>query len=153
MQNRKKQGDPIKDSTIPGRRARIRHRVRILACFLAMTVLAGAAHPGQEPLPPPGTPDRPSTHSVANQLPDAIAQMKMRDQQAKEKSFELANTERKRQIAEDSAKLLKLATDLKIEVDKTNKDTLSLIVIRNADEIERLALNVKEKMKLTVGSS
>ena len=64
-----------------------------------------------------------------------------------------ANTERKKQIADDSARLLKLATDLKAEVDKTNKDTLSLSVIHKADEIEKLAHNVKEKMKLTVGGS
>jgi len=46
-------------------------------------------------------------------------------------------------------RLLKLATDLKAEVDKTTKDTLSLNVIRKADEIERLAHNVKGKMTLT----
>ena len=38
-------------------------------------------------------------------------------------------------------------------MDKTNKDTLSLGVIRKADEIERLAHNVKEKMKLSVGEA
>jgi len=38
-------------------------------------------------------------------------------------------------------------------VDKTTKDTLSLAVIRKADEIERLAHGVKEKMKLTVGAN
>jgi hypothetical protein len=38
-------------------------------------------------------------------------------------------------------------------VDKTTKDTLSLSVIRKAGEIEKLAHNVKEKMKLTVGGS
>jgi hypothetical protein len=42
---------------------------------------------------------------------------------------------------------------LKAEVEKTDKDTLSLNVIRKADEIERLARSVKEKMKLTVGGS
>ena len=42
---------------------------------------------------------------------------------------------------------------LKAEVDKTNKDMLSLNVIRKADEIEKLAHNVKEKMKLTVGGT
>jgi hypothetical protein len=46
-----------------------------------------------------------------------------------------------------------MAAELKAEVDKTTKDTLSLNVIRKADEIERLAHNVKEKMKLTVGGS
>ena len=88
-----------------------------------------------------------------NRFPDAVQQMQMNEQQAKQQSFEAANAERKKQIAEDSAKLLKLATELKAEVDKTTKDTLSLTVIRKADEIEKLAHGVKEKMKLTIGGS
>jgi len=80
---------------------------------------------------------------------DANAQMQIRDQQTRQQSFEAANAERKKQIADNSARLLKLATDLKAEVDKTTKDTLSLNVIRKADEIERLAHNVKGKMTLT----
>jgi len=59
-----------------------------------------------------------------------------------------ANAQKKKQIADDSARLLQLATDLKTEVDKTDKDTLSLNVIRKADELEKLAHSVKEKMKL-----
>jgi nitric oxide reductase activation protein len=77
----------------------------------------------------------------------------MRNQDAKQQSFDAANTERKKQISDDSTKLLTLAMALKAEVDKTNKDMLSLNVIRKADEIEKLARNVKEKMKLTVGGS
>jgi hypothetical protein len=69
--------------------------------------------------------------------------------QAGQPNFDAANAERRKQIADDSAKLLKMATDLKAEVDKTTKDTLSLNVIRKADEIEKLAHAVKEKMKLT----
>jgi hypothetical protein len=90
---------------------------------------------------------------AVNRPPDANAQMAMHDQQSKKQSFDAANAERKRQLNEDSARLLKMAADLKIEVDKTSKDTLSLAVIRKADEIERLARSVKEKMKLTVGSN
>jgi hypothetical protein len=86
-----------------------------------------------------------------NRLPDANDQARMRQQQSVEQNFEAANAYRKKQIAEDSAKLLKLAAELKTEVDKTNKDTLSLSVIRKADAIEKLARDVKEKMKLTVG--
>jgi len=77
--------------------------------------------------------------------------MQQENANVKQLNYAAANAERKKQIAEDSAKLLKLATDLKAEVDKTSKDTLSLNVIRKADEIERLAHSVKEKMKLTVG--
>jgi hypothetical protein len=38
-------------------------------------------------------------------------------------------------------------------VDKTDKDTLSISVIRRAHEIEKLARSAKEKMQLTVGAS
>jgi len=88
-----------------------------------------------------------------NRLPDVNDQERMRQQQKGQENFEAANAARKKQISEDSAKLLKLATDLKAEVDKTNQDTLSLSVIRKADAIEKLARDVKEKMKLTIGSS
>lgn len=46
-----------------------------------------------------------------------------------------------------------MAADLKVEVDKTNKDTLSLNVIRKADAIERLAKTVREKTKQGSGPS
>lgn len=55
-------------------------------------------------------------------------------------------------IADESAQLLTMALALKAEVDKTTKDTLSLNVIRKADEIEKLAKSVKEKMKQNSGS-
>jgi hypothetical protein len=90
---------------------------------------------------------------AANRLPDANDQMEMRDQQSKTQNYAKANAARKKQIADDTTKLLKMAADLKDEVDKTSKDALSLTVIRKADEIERLAHSVKEKMKLSVGGS
>ena len=77
----------------------------------------------------------------------------MNEQQSKKASVDAANVERRREIGEDSTRLLKLATDLKAELDKTTKDTLSLGVIRKADEIERLAHSVREKMKLAMSAS
>jgi hypothetical protein len=50
-------------------------------------------------------------------------------------------------IKRDSDKLLALATELKGYVDRTNEHVLSVEVIRKAEEIEKLAHNVKEKMK------
>jgi hypothetical protein len=88
-----------------------------------------------------------------NEPPDANARMVMNQKEAQQKNFEAVNAERKKQIGDDSAHLLKLANELKAEVDKTDKDTLSIAVIRKADEIEKLAHIVKEKMKLTVGSN
>jgi hypothetical protein len=122
------------------------HWSRSMAGIAVMVMFMGGALSQQYP-----NPDKSIHPPVLTTPPDANAQMRMREQTSKEQNYEAANAERKRQIAEDSARLLKLANDLKAEVDKTNKDTLSLIVIHKAEEIERLAHSVKEKMKLTVG--
>ena len=92
---------------------------------------------------------------AANHMPDANDRMQMNQdaKQSKQAKFEAANTARRKQIADDAAKLLELASELKTAVDKTDKDTLSIDVIRKADAIERLAKGVKEKMKLTAGAS
>jgi hypothetical protein len=84
--------------------------------------------------------------SIHNPMP--IAPPDANARQAPQQSYAASATERKKQIAADSALLLKLANDLKSEVDKTNKDTLSLSVIRKADEIEKLAHSVRERTKL-----
>lgn len=55
--------------------------------------------------------------------------------------------ERQKKIADETAKILQLATELKSEVDKTTKDQMSLETIRKAEEIERLAHDVKQRMK------
>jgi hypothetical protein len=57
------------------------------------------------------------------------------------------NIERQKQLEADTAKLLSLATELKEQVGKTNQNVMSLDVIKKADEIEKLAKNVKERMK------
>ena len=58
-----------------------------------------------------------------------------------------ANQERQAELKRDTEKLLKLATELKEYVDKTNEDTLSVNVVKKAEEIEKLAHSVKDKMK------
>ncbi len=57
------------------------------------------------------------------------------------------NLQRQQEIKKDTEKLLELATELKQSVDRSNENTLSLDVIRKADQIEKLAKSVKEKMK------
>ncbi len=133
-------------------RLRRLHGGRVFACLAAIAVCTGSAQQASQVAPGQFVkPDIPVADS--NRLPDANAQTAMRDRQTSQQKFEAANAARKKQIADDSARLLKLAADLKAEVDKTSKDTLSLTVIRKADEIERLAHAVKEKMKLSVGAN
>ncbi len=67
---------------------------------------------------------------------------RMQEQQAKAQS-----SERQKRLVADTEKLLTLATELKTDVDKTNKNILSMDVIKKADEIEKLAHSVKERMK------
>jgi len=54
-----------------------------------------------------------------------------------------ANEAQEPEVTRECADLLKLATDLKAEIDKSNKDTLSLTVVRKASEIEQLAHKVR----------
>jgi hypothetical protein len=126
-------------------------RLGAAACLFAGAFVMAAVIGAQEA--PVGSPDRPYLMPEANRPLDANQKMLMQEQQQKKANFEAANAERKKQLTDDSAHLLKLANELKTEVDKTDKDTLSISVIRKADEIERLARVVKEKMKLTVGAN
>lgn len=57
------------------------------------------------------------------------------------------NEERHAALRTDAEKLLKLSVELKAYVDKSNEHVLSVDVIRKAEEIEKLAHSVKEKMK------
>jgi hypothetical protein len=57
------------------------------------------------------------------------------------------NEQRELNLKKDTEKLLELATELKQYVDKTNENTLSMDVIKKAEQIEKLAKSVKEKMK------
>src|SRR5579863_10187023 len=129
QRNRKNQNSPV-----PAGHGGSFFRIAVIACLVLFAALP-ASYRLQSQNP---NPNQPIPGPDASRMPDA--------------NIEAANVERKKQIADDSAKLLKLATDLKAEVDKTSKDTLSLGVIRKAEEIEKLAHSVKEKMKLSMGN-
>ncbi len=76
------------------------------------------------------------------------AEKDMHQQQLRE-----ANKKRQQDLKNDTDKLFQLATELKEAVDKTNENMLSLDVVRKADEVEKLAKRVREKMKETVGTA
>jgi hypothetical protein len=136
-------------------RNRDNRRLRGFLCLVSLGLVSTVSNFSSLAVSQPQlqNPDKPLLMPDANRPPDKNEQMAMHEQQAKNKNVDAANVERKRQITDDSARLLKLASDLKAEVDKTSKDTLSLGVIRKAEEIEKLAHNVKEKMKLTMGAN
>jgi len=63
--------------------------------------------------------------------------------------LQIGNAFRERQTAlrRDTEKLLSLAAELKQNVDKTSPNILSMDVIKKAQEIEKLAKSVKDKMR------
>ena len=63
------------------------------------------------------------------------------------------NAIRKKQMAEDTDKLIVLANELKADINKTGQDTLSLNVVRKAEQIEKLAKSVKQKMRASLSNN
>ena len=78
---------------------------------------------------------------VEDSVEDEARRKFERDQQKK------ANEERFQKVKEDTEKLVQLSNELKGYVGKANEHTLSLDVIKKAEEIERLARSVKDKMR------
>jgi hypothetical protein len=101
--------------------------------FLVLIVpLVGKAQMG------PNNPGPEPTHSSA----ESEQMQKMKKDAAKK-----ANKQRQADLQRDTEKLFKLTTELKDYVAKTDENILSLDVLKKAEEIEKLAHDVKEKMK------
>ncbi len=91
---------------------------------------------------------RPASHPLLR----CLAAQRSRDEDTWEaqQRRELAkkeNIKRQQDLKKDTDKLLELATELKQYVDKTNENMLSVEVIKKAEEIEKLAHSVKDKMR------
>ncbi len=67
------------------------------------------------------------------------------------RQFLLLNVQRQKTMVSDADKLLKLATELKAEIDAGDSASLSPEQLRKISEIEKLARSVKQKMSITVG--
>lgn len=68
-----------------------------------------------------------------------------------ERQLRALNAERQKSLVTDTARLLKLATGLKAEIQASNSDELSVAEMREVNEIEKLAHNVRQKMSLAIG--
>lgn len=95
------------------------------------------------------------TQVVNPQVPDASESGNQRQRDAdspwtlqqKREIAKKQNELRQQEIKQDTDQLLELATELKQYVDKTNENIISLNVIKKAEQIEKLAKSVKDKMK------
>lgn len=107
--------------------------VLLLSFAPAFTTLSVGQNPTPIPRIGPGNPPDPAEEEQRVKLEKDMAKK--------------ANRERQAQLQRDTDNLLKLANELKQSVDKSNENTLSLDVVKKAEEIEKLAHSVKEKMK------
>ncbi len=115
----------------------------MVACLAAALALAAAAMPKHHQQPAAG-----ESGAVATARDAGASQQgsKAPSVGSAEPKGATPQKEGESQIGEQTAQILKLAMDLKAEVDKTNKDVLSLRVIRKADEIQRLAHSARLRM-------
>ncbi|MGH9596853.1 MAG: hypothetical protein ACRD3K_08665 [Edaphobacter sp.] len=114
----------------------------ILMTLSSVKVSRGQVLP-QQPMPP-GARQIPGMPTLGRNNP---ADPDPLDPRREEQLAQLRNVDRQKRLVADTDKLLALATDLKAQVDKSTKDTMSVDVIKKADEIEKLAHSVKERMK------
>jgi hypothetical protein len=119
-------------------------RLTVIGVVLLMTTLPGTLSRGQRTQPTDPMAGQVPTTPPRGGIPDfgPPTSPKMEEQQARARS-----TERQKKLVADTDKLLALATELKTDVDKTNQNILSMDVIKKAEEIEKLAHSVKERMK------
>jgi hypothetical protein len=104
----------------------------LLFCFSVVPIVAQSS-----PQPPPS-----STKDFPTPSDEDDARARLAHDQEKK-----AAKERVAALKIDTDKLLKLSVELKSYVDKSDENVLSLDVIKKADEIEKLAKSVKDKMK------
>lgn len=114
----------------------------LVSTFSIALLLASAAHAQVQSSRqnPPSSSQEPGHPTISSDADEA------RERQAQELARK-ANLERQAALKKDTDKLLKLAVELKDYVDKSNENVLSLNVMKKADEIEKLAHSVKDKMK------
>lgn len=122
-------------------------RLRVILKMSAVLMLSYAVSVVcQTPAAAPKSPE--TATSEASKPPDA----KSPESQAKPKKDLDPNAEKQKQLADDTARLLQLANELKVEMDKSTKDTLSLTVMKKAEEVEKLARKVRDEMKKSIGN-
>lgn len=94
-----------------------------------------------------GLPPAPTAAGSRQALPGANESRDPFAEQTASKLTHLREDERRKRLMADTARLVALTHELQAEVDNTSRDVLSLDVIRKAAEIEKLAHDVRERMK------
>jgi hypothetical protein len=141
-----------------GRMPGLKSPARSLACLAVLAVAAYSAGNSQTGMSPSGNTTRdytgiPMKPPDANPVPDAnkFLESSLKGQDNR-KQIEELNKLRQKEMSSDTDKLIILAIQLKAETDATSREKLTMIDLRKVEAIEKLAKNVRDKMKATVGN-
>ncbi len=125
-----------------------------MLCAAVFVVVSGAglhtgsgvvhAQKGQQPKIPPYMQQQGPDALNPNVNPPAPDPLRVKMDEERMKAM---NDDRHKKLAADVDRLVSLSNELKTDVDKTNKDELSVEVIKKAQEIEKLAHDVQSRMK------
>jgi hypothetical protein len=118
-------------------------RKHVFAILMLAIMVTGAVIAQDRPVPPTPTGPR-SDPQFGTRRNNELTEAEARMERERDKRI---NQMRHESLKEDTDKLLELATELKKHVDNSNENLLSMEVVRKAEEIERLAKKVKDKMK------
>ncbi len=128
--------------TAKARRGRFAGRRPILLSVFVLMGLgplgAVAGRVPQQGAPAPSRPSFPDTAGAGMDAPMGPTGLKLEH---------MREDERRKRLLSDTARLVALSNELRAEVEKTPKDELSLDVVKKAAELEKLARDVKERMK------
>ena len=123
------------DSYIPSRRNALRVASAAVGAFFLRSVFTNAAAQTRLETPPQAPSSRRDRDDMDPPVPEAATKKALLEQRQKD-------------IKKDIEKLFDLATQLKAEVEKTDATTtLSLVMVHRAEEIEKLARQIKDNAK------
>lgn len=126
--------DPRRMSLLPSLRALL---LLVLGFSLVLCPVAASSQITQPQPPPEFSPAGPPQPRDMDP-----AMRRMTERMAIER-----NTQRQQKIVDDTARLLDLAKELNDAVSHSTKNTLSIAVVKKAEEIEKLAKTIKDKMR------
>jgi len=117
----------------------------VVGLFLSLALFNSFAQP-QSSLNPVSLPTQAQKMAAQKEAVDISNAEELR-QRLEQQLIARAIADRQAALKRDTEKLAALAAELKQSVDKTNANILSLEVIKKAQEIQKLAKSVQDKMK------
>jgi hypothetical protein len=129
-------------------------QIRTWTAFVVVALGLGAVPSG--PLPAaqqiPGTnpgqsSNRPLQGTSTPMLGEAASEKDEANLRMEQQREKLQVDDRQKHLLADTARLVQLSNELKDEVDKSGKYVTSVAAIRKAEEIEKLAHSVRDRMK------